>query len=47
MPPLREHKEDLPQLIESLLKKIGYPSVRISDEAMELLIAYGLARQCP
>ena len=40
MPPLREHKEDLPQLIESLLKKIGYPSVRISDEAMELLIAY-------
>ncbi|MGC9975311.1 MAG: sigma-54 dependent transcriptional regulator [Syntrophales bacterium] len=41
MPPLREHKEDLPQLIESLLKKIGYPSVRISDEAMELIIAYG------
>jgi DNA-binding NtrC family response regulator len=41
MPPLREHKEDLPQLIESLLKKIGYPTVRISDEAMELLIAYG------
>jgi DNA-binding NtrC family response regulator len=40
MPPLRKHKEDLPQLIESLLKKIGYPSVRISDEAMELLIAY-------
>ncbi len=40
MPPLREHKEDLPQLIESLLKKIGYPSVRISDEAMELLVAY-------
>ena len=40
MPPLREHREDLPQLIESLLKKIGYPSVRISDDAMELLIAY-------
>ncbi|MBM4271125.1 MAG: sigma-54-dependent Fis family transcriptional regulator [Deltaproteobacteria bacterium] len=40
MPPLREHKEDLPQLIESLLKKLGYPSVRISDEAMELLVAY-------
>jgi DNA-binding NtrC family response regulator len=40
MPPLREHKEDLPQLIESLLKKIGYPSVRISDEAMELFMTY-------
>ena len=40
MPPLREHKEDLPQLIESLLKKLGYPSVRISDEAMELLLGY-------
>jgi DNA-binding NtrC family response regulator len=40
MPSLREHKEDLPQLVESLLKKLGYPSVRISDEAMELLIAY-------
>jgi DNA-binding NtrC family response regulator len=40
MPPLREHKEDLPQLVESLLKKLGYPSVRISDETMELLMAY-------
>jgi DNA-binding NtrC family response regulator len=40
MPPLRQHREDLPQLIESLLKKIGYPSVRISDDAMELLLAY-------
>lgn len=40
MPSLREHKEDLLQLIESLLKKIGYPDVRISDKAMELLLAY-------
>lgn len=40
MPPLREHKEDLPQLVESLLKKLGYPSVRISDEAMELFMNY-------
>ena len=37
VPPLRAHKEDLPQLIESFLKKWGYPTVRISDEAMELL----------
>lgn len=40
MPALRTHKEDLPQLIKSLLKKIGYSAVRISDEAMELLMAY-------
>lgn len=40
MPSLREHKEDLPQLMESLLKKLGYPAVRISDEAMECLMAY-------
>ncbi len=40
MPPLREHKEDLPQLSESLLKKMNYPLVRIIDKAMELLMAY-------
>ena len=40
IPPLREHKEDLPLLVESLLKKLGYASVRVSDEAMELLMAY-------
>ena len=35
IPALKEHKEDLPQLTESILKKLGYVSVRISDEAME------------
>ncbi|MEW6333389.1 MAG: sigma-54 dependent transcriptional regulator [Thermodesulfobacteriota bacterium] len=40
VPPLRAHKQDLPQLIESFLKKWGYPTVRISDEAMELLMSY-------
>ena len=40
IPPLCEHKGDIPQLIESMLKKFGYPSVRISVEAMELLMAY-------
>ncbi|MDO9558208.1 MAG: sigma-54 dependent transcriptional regulator [Syntrophales bacterium] len=40
IPPLREHKEDLPLLVESLLKKLGYANVRVSDESMELLIAY-------
>lgn len=40
IPPLRNHKEDMPLLVESLLKKLGYANVRVSDEAMELLIAY-------
>ena len=40
VPPLREHKDDIPLLIESLLNKFGYPNVRISLKAMELLIAY-------
>ena len=40
VPPLREHKEDIPLLIESLLKKFGYPNVRVSVEAMELLMSY-------
>ena len=40
IPSLREHKEDMLQLIESLLKKMDYTQVRISDEAMELLTAY-------
>jgi DNA-binding NtrC family response regulator len=39
VPPLRAHREDIPQLIESFLKKWGYPTVRISDEAMELFLA--------
>jgi two-component system, NtrC family, response regulator HydG len=40
VPPLREHSEDIPQLVESILKKWGYPTVRISDEAMELLMTF-------
>jgi DNA-binding NtrC family response regulator len=40
IPPLRDHKEDLPLLVESLLKKLGYANARVSDEAMELLMAY-------
>ncbi len=39
-PPLRAHREDIPQLIDSLLKKWGYANVRISDEALGLLMAY-------
>ena len=40
IPSLREHKEDIPLLIESLLKKIGYPHVRISEAAMEMFMDY-------
>ncbi len=40
IPPLRKHKEDIPQLVKSLLNKIGHPTVRVSDEAMERFMAY-------
>jgi DNA-binding NtrC family response regulator len=40
IPSLRDHKDDIPMIIESLLKKFGYPTVRISPEAMALLMAY-------
>ncbi|HEY5460317.1 MAG TPA: sigma-54 dependent transcriptional regulator [Deferrimonas sp.] len=40
VPPLRAHREDIPQLIESFLQKWGYPTVRTSDEAMELFMGY-------
>jgi DNA-binding NtrC family response regulator len=40
LPSLKEHKDDIPQLTESFLKKLGYPSVRMSAAAMELLMAY-------
>ena len=40
IPPLRERREDIPLLIEAMLKKLGYPGVRVSPQAMELLMAY-------
>ena len=40
IPPLRERRADIPLLIEAMLKKLGYPGVRVSPEAMELLMAY-------
>jgi DNA-binding NtrC family response regulator len=40
IPPLRERRDDIPLLIEAMLKKLGYPGVRVSMEAMELLMAY-------
>lgn len=40
LPPLREHREDLPQLVEATLRKLGYPSLSLSQKAMELLMAY-------
>lgn len=39
-PPLREHKEDLPQLVEAILKQIALPGTRVSSGAMALLYAY-------
>jgi DNA-binding NtrC family response regulator len=40
IPPLRERRDDIPLLIEAMLKKLGYPGVRVSMEALELLMAY-------
>ncbi len=40
IPPLRERRDDIPLLIEAMLKKLGYSGVRVSLEAMELLMAY-------
>lgn len=40
IPPLRLRREDIPLLISTMLKKLGYPEARVSMEAMELLMAY-------
>ena len=44
IPPLRERIEDLPVLVEHILgrlaTKLGRSAIRISDEAMELLMSY-------
>ncbi len=40
IPPLRDRIADIPLLIETMLKKLGYSGVRVSMEAMELLMAY-------
>ncbi|MDD4356113.1 MAG: sigma-54 dependent transcriptional regulator [Smithellaceae bacterium] len=40
IPSLRERRDDIPLLIEATLKKLGYPGVRVSNEAVELLMAY-------
>ncbi len=40
IPPLRDRRADIPLLIEAMLKKLGYPGVRVSPEAMELLMVY-------
>lgn len=40
VPSLRERRDDIPLLLEAMLKKLGYPGVRISNEAVELLMAY-------
>ncbi len=39
MPPLREHKEDIPILVESYLEKSG-KSIRFEDTALTLLMGY-------
>jgi DNA-binding NtrC family response regulator len=40
IPALREHKEDLPQLVEALLQKQTDAAVAVTGETMKLLMAY-------
>ena len=40
LPPLRERKEDIPSLAGHFLKKVGKEKVRISPEAMNVLLGY-------
>ncbi|HPJ95835.1 MAG TPA: sigma-54 dependent transcriptional regulator [Syntrophales bacterium] len=39
-PPLREHKEDLPQLVEAFLQRLKMTGICVSSQAMVLLQAY-------
>lgn len=40
VPPLRERLDDLPLLIRSLINELGYPEVRVSDRALDLLASH-------
>jgi DNA-binding NtrC family response regulator len=40
IPPLRERPEDIPELVLNIMKKIGPPDIKISNDAMKLLKAY-------
>ena len=40
VPPLREHKEDIPLLTEALLKKLGDTNISVSPDTMEMFMAY-------
>ncbi len=40
LPPLREHPEDLPELVDNYLKKRGYPPGMTSPETLALLEGY-------
>ncbi len=40
IPPLREHKEDIPVLARHILKKLGREDLKISSGAMNLLLQY-------
>lgn len=40
IPPLRDRKDDIPLLSAYFLSALGHPDARVSDEAMELFMAY-------
>ena len=51
MPPLRDRKEDIPQLVRHFLRDISSQYNRrpkeISDDAIDTLMRYAMARECP
>jgi len=40
LPPLREHREDIPELAEKLLASLAGPAVKLHADALEALMAY-------
>jgi len=40
IPPLRERPEDIPELVSNIIKKVGPPDVRVSDDAIKRLKEY-------
>jgi len=44
LPPLRDHKEDIPELVEHFLRRFGKslnkPSITVTPEALELMMQY-------
>jgi len=43
MPALRQRREDIPAIVSTILKRLGYPNIKISHDAMSKISALPLA----